>query len=100
MTIRDNHSVISPRHLTLVAVGVLATFAVVMTVLIIGCFVIISGGIAIKDASAVAAVSGMLGMALNWVGTNAQTVIQFLFGGSRSSDNKSATIAAQIKDKP
>lgn len=80
------------------AIVVLATFAFVMIAVLYGCYGLLTGGITVKDVAVVAAVSGLVGSVVGYVAANAQTVINFIFGGSLGSERKTDAMAAAISN--
>ena len=80
------------------AIVVLLTFAIVMGVVLYGCYGLLTGGIGVKDVAIVAAVSGLVGSVVGYVAANAQTVINFIFGGSLGSERKTDVMAAAISN--
>jgi hypothetical protein len=80
------------------AIVVLVTFAVIMGAVLWGCYGLLIGGITVKDVAVVAAVSGLVGSVVGYVAANAQTVINFIFGGSLGSEKKTDAMAAAISD--
>jgi hypothetical protein len=80
-----------------IAVSILGTFAVIMGSVLYGCFVLITGGMPVKDASVVAAVSGLVGAVVGYVAANAQTVVNFIYGGSLGSEKKTDALAASVQ---
>lgn len=80
-----------------IAAVILATFAVIMGAVLYGCWAILSGGITIKDVSVVAAISGLVGAVVGYVAANAQTVVNFIFGGSLGSEKKTDALAASVQ---
>lgn len=79
-----------------IAVAVLATFAGIMGAVLWGCWTLLSGGITIKDVSVVAAVAGLVGAVVGYVAANAQTVVNFIFGGSLGSEKKTDALSASV----
>ena len=79
------------------ALLILITFAVLMSVVLYGCYLLLSGGMPIKDPSVVAAVSGLIGAVVGYVASNAQTVVNFIFGGSLGSQKKTDALADSVK---
>ena len=79
------------------AASVLLTFAVIMVVVLYGCWAILSGGITVKDVSVVAAISGLIGSVVGYVAANAQTVVNFVFGGSLGSEHKTDALASSVQ---
>ena len=80
-----------------IATSVLVTFAVIMAAVLYGCWQLLQGGITIKDVSAVAAISGLVGSVVGYVAANAQTVVNFIFGGSLGSEKKTDALAASVQ---
>lgn len=80
-----------------IAIAILATFALIMGAVLYGCFALITGGMPIKDASVVAAVSGLVGAVVGYVAANAQTVVNFIYGGSLGSEKKTDALAASVQ---
>ena len=80
-----------------IAVVILTTFAVMMGTVLYGCWLLLQGGITIKDVSVVAAVSGLVGSVVGYVAANAQTVVNFIYGGSLGSEKKTDALAASVQ---
>lgn len=80
-----------------IAVVILATFAVMMGAVLYGCWIILQGGISIKDVSVVAAISGLIGSVVGYVAANAQTVVNFIYGGSLGSEKKTDALSASVQ---
>jgi len=80
-----------------VAMTVMLTFAAVMTAVLYGSWMLLEGGITIKDVSVVAAISGLVGAVVGYVAANAQTVINFLFGGSMGNEKNAGALAASVQ---
>ena len=80
-----------------IAVVILTTFAVMMGLVLYGCWMILQGGISIKDVSVVAAISGLVGSVVGYVAANAQTVVNFIYGGSLGSEKKTDALAASVQ---
>lgn len=76
---------------------ILVTFAIVMSMVLYGSWYILQRGIEIKDVGAVAAISGLIGSVVGYVAANAQTVINFMFGGSFGSDKKTDAMNEAIR---
>lgn len=76
---------------------ILLTFAVMMAAVLYGCWQLLQGGITIKDVSTVAAISGLVGSVVGYVAANAQTVVNFIFGGSMGSEKKTDAMAAAVQ---
>ncbi len=84
-------------QLWVIAWLVLITFAGGMGAVLYGCYALLTGGITIKDVAVVAAVSGLVGSIVGYLAANAQTVINFLFGGSLGSRNNAQALSAGIQ---
>lgn len=80
-----------------IAALVLVTFAVIMAAVLLGSWKLLEGGITIKDVSVVAAISGLVGSIVGYVAANAQTVINFLFGGSMGNEKNAAALAQSVQ---
>ncbi|NML32975.1 hypothetical protein [Paraburkholderia antibiotica] len=80
-----------------IAALVLITFAVIMAAVLVGSWRLLQWGITIKDVSAVAAISGLVGSIVGYVAANAHTVINFLFGGSMGNEKNSAALAESVR---
>jgi hypothetical protein len=80
-----------------IAAAVLLTFAVIMAAVLYGSWTLLAGGITIKDVSVVAAISGLVGSIVGYVAANAQTVINFLYGGSMGNEKNSAALADSVR---
>lgn len=76
---------------------VLVTFAVIMSAVLAGSWQLLEGGITIKDVSVVAAISGLVGSIVGYVAANAQTVINFLFGGSMGNEKNAGALAQSVQ---
>ena len=76
---------------------VLGTFAFMMGFVLYGCWMILQGGITIKDVAVVAAISGLVGSIVGYVAANAQTVINFIYGGSLGSEKKTDAMAGAVQ---
>lgn len=80
-----------------IAVVILGTFAAMMGAVLYGCWVLLQGGITIKDVSVVAAISGLVGSVVGYVAANAQTVVNFIYGGSLGSEKKTDAMAGAVQ---
>lgn len=80
-----------------IAVMILLTFAAMMGAVLYGCWVLLQGGITIKDVSVVAAISGLVGSVVGYVAANAQTVVNFIYGGSLGSEKKTDAMAGAVQ---
>jgi hypothetical protein len=79
-----------------IAAGVLATFTLIMGAVLWGCWTLLNGGITIHDVSVVAAISGLVGSIVGYVAANAQTVINFIYGGSMGSEKKTDALQQSV----
>lgn len=84
-------------QLWLIAWCVLVTFALVMAGVLVGCYFMLTGTVAVKDVALVAAIAGLVGSIVGYVAANAQTVINFLFGGSLGSRSSAGALADSVK---
>lgn len=80
-----------------IGASILVTFALIMSAVLYGCYGILTGGITIKDSAVVAAVAGLVGSVVGYVASNAQTFVNFIFGGSLGADKHSASMAAAVQ---
>lgn len=80
-----------------IAYVVLFTFATIMAGVLWGCWLLLSTGLGTKDVAVVAAVAGLVGSIVGYVAANAQTVINFIFGGSLGSEKKTDAMAASVQ---
>jgi hypothetical protein len=80
-----------------IAALVLVTFAIIMSAVLAGSWKLLEGGITIKDVSVVAAISGLVGSIVGYVAANAQTVINFLFGGSMGNEKNAGALAQSVQ---
>lgn len=78
-------------------IAVLVIFALTMGASLYGSFLILTGGITIKDVAVVAAVSGFVGSIVGYVAANAQQVIAYFFGSSKGSQDKTNAMADAVK---
>lgn len=77
-------------------VSILVTFAVVMALVLIACFKILNRTL-IVDPGTAAVVFTLIGTIVGYVASNAQTVVNFVFGSSRGSGKKSDDIASAVQ---
>lgn len=80
-----------------IAVVILVTFGLLMGFVLYGCWLLLQGGITIKDVSVVAAISGLVGSVVGYVAANAQTVVNFIYGGSLGSEKKTDALSASVQ---
>ena len=95
MDARKNNS--SRDSVWILAYVILGTFAVIMAAVLYGCWAILQGGITIKDVAVVAAISGLVGAIVGYVAANAQTVVNFIYGGSLGSERKTDAMANAVQ---
>lgn len=79
-------------------VSILVTFFVLMSLVLAFCFRILTKGLLIADPGTVAVVFTLIGTIVGYVAANAQTVVNFEFGSSRGSMNKSDDMASAVKN--
>ena len=75
---------------------ILVTFAVLMSAALYGRWMILQGGI-LKDPAIASAISGLVGTIIGYVAANAQTVINFIYGGSLGSERKTDAMATAMQ---
>lgn len=78
--------------------AVLGAFAGVMTAVLYGSFLLLTGGLSPKDASTVGLVSGLIGTVVGYAAANAQQVVAYFFGSSRGSAVKTDAMAAAVQN--
>jgi hypothetical protein len=78
-------------------VAVLLTFVVDIIATFWLVYMILVGGITIKDVGVVAALFGMLGTLNGYVAANAQQVLGYFFGSSKGSQDKTNAMADAVK---
>lgn len=77
-------------------VTILGIFAVIMGCVLWASFLVLTGGIVVKDIGTVAMVSGLIGTVVGYVASNAQQVVNFFFGSSKGSSDKTESMANAI----
>lgn len=75
-------------------VFILLSFAVIVGMSMWGSYLLLSGGITIKDVGIVAAVFGFLGTVVGYMAANTQQVVGFFYGSSKGSGEKTDAMAA------
>jgi hypothetical protein len=70
-----------------------------MVAVLWGCYALLTGGLPIKDVTVVAAVSGLIGSVVGYVASNAQIVVNFLYGSSLGNRKNIDTITTAIANK-
>ena len=78
-------------------IAIILSFAVTVGVSMWGSYLILSGGISVKDIGIVAAVFGFLGTVVGYMASNAQQVVGFFFGSSKGSSDKTDAMADAVK---
>lgn len=78
-------------------VVILLTFAVVVGLSLYGSYQVLTGGILPKDPALVAAVFGFIGTLIGYISANAQSVINFYYGSSKSSADKTQALSDAAK---
>ena len=77
-------------------VCILIIFAFVMGFTLYASYLLLNGGITIKDVSTVAAIAGMVGSIIGYVAGNAQQVVSYFFGSSHGSNQKTDSMSDSI----
>jgi len=75
---------------------ILITFACLMTAELWGCYMLLTGGITLKDVAIVAAIANVVGSITGYVASNAQQVVNYKFGSSAGSQGKDDAIALHM----
>lgn len=88
---RSNFS--KDRGVFVVACIVLITSALIMIAVLGGVYYLLIGGMKIQDPGVVAVVFTLIGSVIGYVGSNAQQVMNYLFGSSKGSTQHSDVIA-------
>ena len=78
----------------LLGVVILLTFGVIMGAALWASYALLTGTIALHDASVVGLVAGFVGTIIGYVAANAQQVVSFFFGSSRGSETKTDAMAS------
>lgn len=78
-------------------VMILLTFASIVGLSMWGCYLLLSGGVTIKDVGIVAAVFGFLGTVVGYTAANAQQVVGFFYGSSKGSGDKTDAMVAAFQ---
>ena len=71
-----------PREFWQIAFVVLAIFLVVTTLILLGCWALLSGRVSTENGAGLAAVAGLVGAIAGYAASNTQTVLSTIFGGS------------------
>lgn len=86
------------RSIFILGISIVSTFALLMTAVLYGSFQLMVGGIILKDVAVASTVSGLIGSVIGYVAGNAQQVIGYYFGSSKSSSTLSTALAGAVKD--
>lgn len=78
-------------------VVILVTFAGIVGLSLYGSYQVLTGGILPKDPALVAAVFGFIGTLIGYISANAQSVINFYYGSSKSSSDKTQALSDAAK---
>lgn len=81
-----------PREFWIIAYLVIASFLAIMVAILIGCGMLLSGHVSIESASALAAVSGLVGAIAGYAASNVQTVLSTVFAGGMTGEHPPRTI--------
>lgn len=79
-------------------ISILLTFAGIMSAVLWGSFLILTGGITVKDVAMVAAVSGLIGSVVGYAAANAQQVVGYFYGSSQGSKQKTDALANAVSN--
>jgi hypothetical protein len=75
---------------------ILATFAISIGMAMWGAYLLLSGGITVKDVGMVAAVFSFLGTMVGYMAANAQQVVGYYYGSSKGSGDNREALSASI----
>lgn len=78
-------------------VAILLSFVSIAGLSMLGSYLILSGGIIIKDVGIVAAVFGFLGTVVGYMAANAQQVVGYFYGSSKGSSEKTDAMAKSFQ---
>jgi len=76
-----------PREFWQIAFAVLAIFLVVVTLILLGCWALLSGHVSPESGAGLAAVAGLVGAIAGYAASNTQTVLSTIFGGSLTNQH-------------
>lgn len=76
-------------------VCILVGFAVLMGLVLTGCFYLMTGKVSV-DAAMLTACAGMIGTVVGYVAANAQQVVSFFFGSSKGSKDNGDRLGAAL----
>lgn len=75
---------------------ILVAFAASVALSMWGAYLLLNGGIEVKDPGIIAAVFSFLGTIVGYMAANAQQVVSFFFGSSKGSSDKQDALSASI----
>jgi hypothetical protein len=78
-------------------VAIMLSFAIMAGMSMWGSYLLLSGGITIKDVGIVAAVFGFLGTVVGYMAANAQQVVGYFYGSSKGSNEKTEAMAKSFQ---
>lgn len=81
-------------------VATVIAFAILMGLLLAGCYAILTDGLKINDPGTVAVVFSLVGTITGYLASNAQQVYNYFFGSSRGSQDKTNALAAAVSQFP
>lgn len=76
-------------------VCILASFAILMGVVLVGCFLLMTGYFKV-DPNVAAITCGLIGTVIGYVAANAQQVVSYFFGSSKGSKDNGERIGAAL----
>jgi gas vesicle protein len=85
------------KHVMAIACLILVTFAAIMGAVLYGCYFLLNSTVPVLNKDLAIAIAGIVGSVVGYVAVNAQTVINFLYGGSLGSRNNSKTLADTVQ---
>jgi len=85
------------RAVFMLGIVILIAFAASVGLAMWGSYLLLSGGITIKDVGIVAAIFGFLGTIIGYLAANAQQVVGFFFGSSKGSGDNRDALSASIQ---
>jgi hypothetical protein len=83
-----------PREFWQIAFVVLAIFLVVVTLILLGCWALLSGRVSPESGAGLAAVAGLVGAIAGYAASNTQTVLSTIFGGNLPGQHPQRTVNA------
>jgi len=86
------------QHVLVLGVVVLAVWALLSALTLLGLYHMLVGGIKITDAGIVATVFTVLGTMVGYISNSAQQVLSYYFGSSRGSQQKTTAMAEAISN--